>query len=290
MLKRITFLCVICLLATLLLTACNQAVSHPQNKKIVAVSIVPQHTFVKAVAGDLLDVITMIPPGRSPENYSPSPRQMELLSQASIYFAIGVPSENANIIPKLSTINQSIKLVSLHNAVAKHYPEREFSPGNRDPHIWLSPKRVQVMIDTIADHLSELDPINKSAYTQNAAKFKQQLVDLDQKITRSLKHTKNKSIIVYHPSMGYFADDYGLNMIALEKEGKQATPHDFEKIIDYAKRQKVRVIFYQAEIDSKQSKVLAQEIGGKAVQIAPLAENYIDNLTKTTNIFSENLQ
>jgi zinc transport system substrate-binding protein len=78
-----------------------------KNEKVkVAVSIVPQESFVKAVGKDLVEVTTMIPPGHSPANYEPSPKEMIGLSNASMYFAIGVPTEKANILTKLEDLNK----------------------------------------------------------------------------------------------------------------------------------------------------------------------------------------
>lgn len=58
--------------------------SDLKEKVSVAVSIVPQETFVKEVGGDKVDIVTMIPPGKSPENFAPTPDTMEKLSNASI--------------------------------------------------------------------------------------------------------------------------------------------------------------------------------------------------------------
>jgi zinc transport system substrate-binding protein len=78
-------------------------------------------------------------------------------------------------------------------------------------------------------------------------------------------------------------------MVSVQSEGKDATPHNMQKIIDTATMQNIKAVFYQAEIDSKQSKVIADEIGGKAVQIAPLSPDYIDNLKKIADeIISSN--
>jgi zinc transport system substrate-binding protein len=87
--------------------------------------------------------------------------------------------------------------------------------------------------------------------------------------------------------MGYFADDYGLTMIALEEEGKEATAQTIQGVIDRAKKENIKVIFYQAEMDSKQARTIAQELGGKAELIAPLAPDYVDNLRKTAQTFAE---
>ena len=87
---------------------------------------------------------------------------------------------------------------------------------------------------------------------------------LDNDIRSALTDLPNRTIIVYHPAFGYFAADYGLTMIALEEEGKEAAAVDLQRVIDLARAQNIKVVFYQAEIDSKQSRTLAEEIGGQA--------------------------
>ncbi len=71
--KRIIVLLV---LSLLVLTACSNNNSENNDKLKIAVSIVPQETFIKKIAGELVDVVVMIPPGSSPANYQPSPKEM----------------------------------------------------------------------------------------------------------------------------------------------------------------------------------------------------------------------
>lgn len=266
--------------------------SLPGNseKICVAVSIVPQASFAKAVGGDKVEILTMIPPGASPENYAPGPKIMEQLSAAQIYFAIGVPAEKNGILPRLNKINPQMKVVDLTNKVDQAYPAREMAPGEKDPHRWLSPKRAIIMVQNMADELAAADPENAATYRKNARSYQAQLEELDTQITASLAGVSGQSFIVYHPAMGYFADDYGLKMISLEKEGKTATAQNIQLVIDQAKQENIKVVFYQAEMDSKQAQTLARELGGEAELITPLAPNYIDNLNKTAKTFARILQ
>lgn len=281
MLFLLLFLCV-------LFVGCyNENVDKPEvQKPLVAVAIVPQEAFVKAVAGDCVEVITMIPPGKSPENYAPTPQEIEKFSRAFLYLSIGVPTEEVNIITKSTEFNKTIKVVRLDDEVEKIYPKREFSPGNRDPHIWLSPKRIKVMIEIITKELSESDPQNKSFYENNAKEYKRKLDELDKQIKQSLSNLSNRTFIVYHPAFGYFADDYALNMISLEEEGKDTTAKDLQQKIEAAKKQGIKVIFYQSEIDSKQAKAFAEELGGVTEQVSPLAADYLENMRKTAEVFA----
>ena len=267
------------------LTAC--ADNNADSKLLVAVTIAPQKNFVEAVGGKKVEVVTMIPPGNSPGNYAPSPKEYIKFSDADIYFSIGVPADKVNILPRTRDFNEKIEIIRLDEEVAKKIDDRYFAPGKRDPHIWLSPERVKVMIDIIAIELSEKDKEHADFYQENAKKYKSKLNKVDNEIKDIMQNLNNKSFIVYHPSFGYFADEYGLEMIAIEKDGKEATAKRLQEIIDRARKENIKVVFYQKEIDSRQSEAIAEEIGGKTVQIEPLAEDYLNNLKKMAGLFKE---
>jgi len=152
----------------LALVLCLVNVSIParaeEERMIVAVTILPQKALVSAVAGDLVEVMTLVPAGTSPGNYEPTPMEMEAFSKAKVYFTIGVPTEKANILPDA----EDMEVVDLASIVAEQYPDRQFASGGRDPHIWLSPKRAVMMVNAIAEKLRELDPDNSTNYEANA--------------------------------------------------------------------------------------------------------------------------
>ena len=280
-----------------------------EDSKIdIAVSIVPQETFVKAVGGDLVHIVTMIPQGYSPANYAPTPKQMAEFSESEIYFSIGVAAEESNILGRVDELNSDIKIVSMNEKVKEVFPERimeedvnheddedehdehQHEHSGRDPHIWLSPKRVKVMIECIKDELIEISPNNKAIFEINASKYITELDKVDKEIKELLKDKEIKSFIIYHPSFGYFAEEYGLNMIAIEEGGKKATAKSIEKVISKAKSENIKVIFYQDEFDSGQAEIVANEIDGITVNVSALDGEYIKNLKNIALKFKEALQ
>jgi len=279
-LKKIILNSLLILLIAVLFVGCSHntnvsnTVNESNNRPIVAVSIVPEQAFVEAICGDTVDIVTMVPPGSSPANYEPVPKEIAKFNNSDIYFSIGVPTETANIIPKLS---EKTKLISLSEEVSKKYDDLKMGEG-RDPHIWLSPKRAIVIVETIAKEMGEISPDNKSLYDKNAKNYISQLDELDSQIEQALVGLDNKSFIVYHPAFGYLANDYGLKMYALEEDGKEPTPDHIKEMIDFCKEKNIKVIFYQEEIDSSQSKAFADEIEGKTTMLAPLSHDYINNL------------
>lgn len=240
----------------------------------IAVSIVPEMEFVQEVVGNKAKILCVIPEGGSPASYAPSPKALLQLRQASLYFTIGVPSEELNIVGQLP---ETIRIVPLHKAAASVYPDLMLGES-RDPHIWLSPKRVIVMVRKIAEEAAALDPENKEEYEKNAQNYIEKLQKTDKEIKQIFAGTTQKTFMSFHPALGYFADEYGLTVYALEKYGKEAGAKYLQECIDIAKKNKVKAIFYQKEITGRQVEAFAHEIGGKAVMVNPLAKNYAENL------------
>lgn len=326
--KKVYYILMLCMAFTLVGCTQSGTSDKEEKTLKVAVSIPPQASFVKAVGGDYVDVTTMIPPGNSPANYQPSAKEMQGLSDAKVYFSIDVPAEVGFIMPRLSTINKDIKVVELFEAVEEKYPVRYFNEDSEtkleedhvegedheegeehadgeehvegdehdehdhtgaDPHIWLSPKRTIVMVEKIRDELVAMLPEQKATFEENAAAYIKKLEDLDNYIKESLSSVdKQKSFIMYHPSLGYFADDYNLNMVAIESSGKEATAKGLQRVIDFAKSQDVKVIFYQKEFSAKQAGIIAKEIDGTVQEVNILSEDYVDNLKKIADLIKEN--
>lgn len=266
------------------ISGCIAAPTTSDDDRIVAaVSIMPEKAFVEAVCGDLAEIVVLIPPGYSPASYELSPNEMASFRNADIYFTIGVNAEESSLLP-VAAESKELLIVNLHKAARGKYPEIEIADGQRDQHIWLSPKRVIVMVQEIADRMSESDPENAMTYKANAAEYISSLEELDARIREKLSGIDNRSFIVFHPAFGYLADDYGLEMYALEESGKEASPLRIRELVDLAIEEEIRVVFYQAEISSRQVQSFAEEIGAELVQLDPLSEDYIENLDIITDL------
>jgi len=158
-----------------------------------------------------------------------------------------------------------------------------------DPHIWTSPANAKIMVEDIYEGLVELDPENEAYYAQNRDAYLKDLDALDTRVKEKLEGKEEKNFMVYHPSWGYFAEDYGLNMISVEIEGKEPSAQDLAELVDLAKEKNVKVIFVQAQFSTRSAEVLAQEIGGEVVAVDPLAKDYISNMDNVSDIFARNL-
>jgi zinc transport system substrate-binding protein len=272
----------------------------------VFVSILPQKYFVEKIAGEKAEISVMVAPGASPAVYEPKPKQMAKLSKADIYFSIGVPFEKIWL-DKFGNLSPNMKIVRTDEGIAKrvvekhhhheedahehedegHHDEHHDDHGEeqgKDPHIWLSPDLVKIQAEKIAKTSIDFDPKNREMYQNNLKEFHKEIDATDAKIKKIVdEHT---SFMVFHPSWGYFADQYHLEQIPVELEGKAPKPAQLKEFIETAKRLKLKAIFIQPQFSEKSAKVIAKETGAKVIAVDPLAEDWSDNLVKAAKIIS----
>jgi zinc transport system substrate-binding protein len=91
--------------------------------------------------------------------------------------------------------------------------------------------------------------------------------------------------MVFHPSWGYFARNYGLQQVPVEIEGKDPKPAQLKKLIEYAQKKQINVIFVQPQFSSRSAELVAKEIGGQVIFADPLASDWSDNLREVAQKF-----
>jgi zinc transport system substrate-binding protein len=286
----------IVVLLTTLFSCNSKKSSEPSGKINIIVSILPQKTFVKAVGKELVNVSELIPPGGSPATYEPKPSDLVKVEKADIYFRIGhIPFEKSHT-HKLIELNPDIKVVDTSQNVKLRYLEESDEHEDHhheagiDPHIWLSPVQVKIQIETIAKALIKFDPENEEFYIQNAKDFQLQLEKIDNDLRVLFRNYKGAKLLVFHPSWGYFTDDYSLQQVAIEADGKDPTAEQLQHFLNLAKEENIKVIFVQSQFNKKIAQSIADEIDAVIVSIDPLAEDYIINLKKVASTITEYLK
>jgi zinc transport system substrate-binding protein len=262
--------------------------SADQSSQIpISVSIEPQKYFVEKIGGDNVAVNVMIAPGVDPHTYEPKPEQLKQLSKTQAYFTVGVSLEDAWK-DRLQSVNPKMLVVDTSKGVEKlPLEEHEHEHGSLDPHIWLSPKRVKLQAETIYQTLVQIDPQNQAKYQANLEGFIQEIKTLDQDIQENLKNVKSRKFIVFHPEWGYFAKDYGLEMISIEVEGNEPSASELADLIKSAKTEKIKVIFAQPEFSTKSSETIAKEIDGQVMTISAFSPDWSNNLRQVSKKMSE---
>lgn len=264
------------------------------NGKIkVLVSILPQKYFVEQIAGDLVEVLVLIPPGTSPHSYDPTPRQMKNINKVDVYFYNGYLSFEQQLLGSLRNQNPALKTVMLtagvdllagHECNHDDHDHDHHHHDGIDPHTWLSPRNAKIKGLNILKALMVQYPEHTDAFMENYGIFEERILNLDDQINTILADMPSRAFMIYHPVLGYFAQDYNLEQISIEHEGKEPTPSQLKNSIDIARHSGVQVVFIQQEFDAQNATLVAREIGGKVIEIDPLAEQWYDNMLSIARI------
>jgi zinc transport system substrate-binding protein len=273
----------------------------------VAVSIIPQAWLVSEIGGRYVDVVALVQPGESHETYQPSDAQISRVMGGAAYFCIGMPFESG---PAFANIRSQGKLrmvdmregIELREIGAAERPAGEEASrghpshghghehGGKDPHVWLSPKLLKIEARTVAKTLGELDPAHREAYDRNLAALNAKLDAADGEIHGLLDPLRGKTLFVFHPAWGYFADEYGLKQVAIEQEGKEPSDEEATALQRSAREHGAKVVFVQPQISSRGAEAVARAIGARVESLDPLAPDVLDNLVRAARMIAASYQ
>ncbi len=278
-----------------MLSGAEESDAPPQPLKVY-VSIPPQAYFVERIGAERVRVEVLLKPGQSPAMFTLTPRRMADLARADVYFGIGVPFEQA-LRPRFEEPSRRLIFVDTarglplrriddgheidqSEAGVEHREHNDVHQHGADPHTWLNPLLAVRQVETIRDTLTELDPEGTETYRRNTTALIEDLRRVHERIAHKLKPYKGRDLFVYHPSFGYFTDAYGLRQVAVEGKGRAPGPRRIERLIQTARRRRVKVIFAQPQFSRAGAKALAEAIDGEVVELDPLARHYLHNLEK----------
>lgn len=283
-------------LVLLLASGCRAASPSAQGDVLrVGVSVVPQKYFVERIGGQWVDVTVLVPPGADAHTYEPKPAQLKALSQAQLYFRIGIEFEAAWMDRLVA--GSALRVVDTTQGVTfipmaeghHHEDEEEHEEGAPDPHIWLSPRLVKVQAQNIHAALVAADAAHRESYDENLRQFLGEIDALDADLQESLRTLASRKFMVFHPAWGYFAYDYDLEMIPIEVGGQEPSAQEMASLIAEAKEEGIRIVFAQPSLSARTAEIVAREIGGEVLLIDPMAEDWPTNLRRVAQTLADTL-
>lgn len=266
--------------------SCLERRAENKGKKQIVVTIPPLAGLVEEIVGNDYQVVTLLPSGATPENYSPTARQVAALSDAEFVFSVGMLTFEQELMQRVGNkgvanvvnVSNGVELIAGgcdhdHNEVHSHHHHHAV-----DPHIWMSPQGLARIVDNIAQELIAKYP-DFTHYKVNSEALMAKLAERAEVYGEMLKSAP-RELLIYHPALGYLAHEYGLEQIALENEGKNPTPGALAEIVDKVQAEGIEVLLYQQEYPLDVVKPIAEILGVNLVEINPLNVDIIAELDR----------
>ncbi|MFZ2890023.1 metal ABC transporter substrate-binding protein [Sulfuricurvum sp.] len=296
--------------------------SQPQPKQdetkvepIVSVSTFSLLEAARAVAGNAIDVRSIIPLGSDAHMFSPNPTQVAEISGGALFIYNGAGFETwaeslTNTLPKTTQILDMSQHVALQKSEEEdvdehdndehadehdHHEEHAHQHGAYDPHYWLDIDNMIKMTQTMDAEFSKLAPAKAEQFHKNAATYIAELQKLKSDYATGLSKCKNRTLISNHDAFGYLTHANKLENVSViglssdEQPSAQTVAH----MVEVVKEHGMKTIFFEELINDNVSQTIARETGAKAVPLQPLENISQDELKSHQtylSIMRENLK
>jgi len=307
--KKIFILSTILFVSVSLLSGCslNSNNLETNNGKLkVAATIFPLYDLTRQVGGDKVDAKLILPGGASPHTFEITPSLVKDLQDTDLIFTIGHSIDNwaSDLInhnnAELVVVDQGIVLQPFKEQEDEHEHEDEHEDGHDhgdiDPHYWLSPDNAIIIAQNISEKLINADKKNEDYYKNNLNDFVRNIESKEREWKVQIDALPSKNLVVFHDAWNYFADYFGLDIVASFEPfpGKEPSPEYLIDIQEDVKDSDIRAMFIEPQLSRTSLETLAKDMNVKLGIMDPLGgvsgrETYIDLIDYNINSLSENL-
>ena len=268
--KKCRFL-VLLLLAFVGLAACSSQKSSTDSSSsklnVVATnSIIADIT--KNIAGDKINLHSIVPVGQDPHEYEPLPEDVKKTSKADLIFYNGINLETGGNAWFTKLVENAQKkenkdYYAVSEGVDVIYLEGQSEKGKEDPHAWLNLENGIIYAQNIAKRLIEKDPDNKATYEKNLKAYVEKLTALDKEAKEKFNNIpeEKKMIVTSEGCFKYFSKAYNVPSayiweINTEEEG---TPDQIKSLVEKLRKTKVPSLFVESSVDDRPMKTVSKD-------------------------------
>ena len=242
------------------------AISYGKLK--VGVTLQPYYSFVANIVGDKMEVVPAIRGDiYDVHNYKARPEDIKKMATLNILVVNGIGhDEFIYEIVRSARMGGKIKIINANKGVSL-MPVSGMRTKTRimNPHSFISITSSIQQIYTIARELGQIDPANKADYNKNAQAYAQKLRNMKAAAIKKVNHLKNLNMKVAtsHAGYDYLLSEFGLRVRAVIEpaHGVEPSASDIKAIIDIIKRDKIDVVFVDAQVTNKYSTTIQKATG-----------------------------
>jgi zinc transport system substrate-binding protein len=260
--------------AVIAVAACgaDDDASAGDGRVAVVAAFAPLTEVVRQVGGDAVDVTDLTPAGAEPHDLELTPGQVDDLEDADLVVAMGEDFQPA--VEELAGRRSGDDTLFVLEELALDAGDSDAI----DPHVWLDPVLMQVIVADVADGLARVDPEHAGTYATNAERYSAELATLDEEYRRGLADCDRREIVTAHDAFGRLADRYGIEQHAIAgiDPTEEPSADRIAELADLVERNGVTAIFTETLVSPRVAETLAREAGGVRTATLDPIEGFTD--------------
>ena len=283
------------LLPLLLLWGCT-----PKPSADIAATTLPVYDFTSALCqGTPLTVTRLVTEEVSClHNYSLNVRQVQAAEAADVIVQSGAGLEEFlhDVLENKSVIDASEGIDLLCAEEDEDHHEHHAHEGHsheEDPHIWLSPADAAKMAENICTGLSQRYPEHTQVFADNLTPLLEELDALQRYGDDTLSSLSCRELITFHDGFSYFAQSFGLTILAAveEESGSEASARELIELIGLTREHGLPAIFTEVNGSPSAASVLSRETGAAvcSLDMAMAGDSYFDAMYRNIDTVKEAL-
>ena len=221
--------------------------------------------LARNVAGDRLQVTSIVKPGAEIHGYQPTPSDIERASKADLIVENGLGLELWA--RRFTAAAGNVPTITLSEGMDPLLIAEDAYSGKPNPHAWMSPQRTMAYVDHLERAFGQLDPAGAQVYAANAAAYKAKLQELDDELRATIDAlpTQQRLLVSCEGAFSYLAADYGLEEAYLWPVNAESeiTPKRMARLIDTVRDRQVPSIFCESTVSDKAQREVAAAAGAR---------------------------
>lgn len=244
----------------------------------IVVTIPVLKDLAEQVGGPHVRVTSLLSGYENEHTYSPKPTDLIAVRKARLLLEIGMGLEVwvSSLVKnaggrslRVITTSHGVELIR-DDADAHEGTHHEGNAGN--PHIWLDPENVAIMLRHITEALIEVDPSHAAEFQRNQAAYLQRLDQLQKELSARTQRLTDRRFIAHHPAWPYLAKRFGLDIVGTihMQSGTEPSALHLQALIQKIRRDNIKVIVSEVQLSQRIPELLARETKAHIVVLTAL--------------------
>lgn len=269
-----------------LIVACGKQKTEDKNDGKIKITTTLNYfvNLAEEIGKEKVIVTGLMQQGEDPHLYVATAGDVEKLEKADlvIYGGLHLEGKMEDIFKKLS--NKNILNLGEQLDINKLTKEDE---NTYDPHVWFNTEFWAIQAKAVAKKLTEMQPENKEYFENNLRTYLKELDEATVYVQERISEIPKKSryLITAHDAFGYFAEQFGLEVKAIQgvSTDSEIGTKEIENLANFIVQNDIKAIFVESSVNHRSIEALQEAVKSKGKMVVIGGELYSDSMGDKEN-------